>query len=163
MITWVDYAILAIVALSALISILRGFIREAISLLGWILAFWVSLTFTEDLARHFVGHVSVPSARLGLAFFALFAATLLLTGLVNFLAGQLVEKTGLTGTDRMLGVLFGVGRGAIIVAVLVLLAGLTAMPQDPWWRDSVLLRHFQVIATEIRGFLPPDLAAYIKY
>lgn len=160
---WADYCILAIIAVSALISLMRGFVREALSLAGWVLAFWVALSFTHDLARYLEGEISVPSARLTIAFIALFLITLLLTILVNFLAGQLVEKTGLTGTDRMLGVVFGVARGAVVVAILVMLAGFTTMPRDPWWGQSTLIVHLQGIALWIRGFLPPDLASQIRY
>lgn len=160
---WVDYAILAVIAISAVLSLLRGFVREALSLAGWVLAFWVALTFTRDLSLHLIQTISAPSARLAVSFIVLFVATLLLTVLVNFLAGQLVEKTGLTGTDRMLGVIFGTARGAVIVAILVLLAGFTAMPRDQWWGESTLIRHFQELAVWIRGFLPPDIAAQIKY
>ncbi len=161
--TWVDYAIVAVIVLSAIISVIRGFVREALSLAGWILAFWVGLTFTRDLAMHLESRISVPSVRMAVAFFALFFVTLLLTALVNFLAVQLVEKTGLSGTDRMLGVIFGTARGGVIVAILVLLAGFTALPRDPWWRDSALLHHFQDLALWIRSFLPPDIASQIKY
>lgn len=160
---WVDYTILAIIGVSALISVLRGFMSEALSLLGWILAFWVALSFTEDLAGFLSGSISVPSLRLAIAFFVLFVATLLLAVLVNFLVGQLVEKTGLTGTDRVLGVVFGVARGVLVVAVLVLLAGLTAFPSDPWWRESMLISHFERLAMQIRGLLPPQVAGYFTY
>lgn len=161
--TWVDYGIVGLVALSALVSLLRGFLREALSLAGWVMAFWVALTFTRELASALPASISVPSARLAVAFFALFLGTLLVAALVNFLAGQLVERTGLTGTDRLLGVAFGIARGAVIVAILVLLAGFTALPQDPWWRGSALLPHVQQMALWIRGFLPPDIAAQIRY
>lgn len=161
--TAVDYGIVAIIALSAAVSVVRGFVREALSLAGWILAFWVALSFTRDLAVRLDSYVPLPSARLALAFLALFLVTLLLTALVNFLAGQMVEKTGLSGTDRMLGVVFGVIRGAVIVAILVLLAGFTAVPQDAWWSRSYLIHHFQELALWIRGFLPPDFAAQIRY
>ena len=109
------------------------------------------------------GSISVPSLRLAIAFFVLFVATLLLAVLVNFLVGQLVEKTGLTGTDRVLGVVFGVARGVLVVAVLVLLAGLTAFPSDPWWRESMLISHFERLAMQIRGLLPPQVAGYFTY
>jgi membrane protein required for colicin V production len=161
--TAVDYAIVAIILLSAVVSIIRGFVREALSLAGWILAFWVALSFTRELAMLLEGYIGVPSARLALAFLGLFLATLLLTALVNFLAGQMVEKTGLSGTDRVLGVVFGMIRGAVIVAILVLLAGFTAVPEDAWWSRSYLLHHFQELALWVRGFLPPDIAAQIRY
>lgn len=160
---WVDYAILAVIALSALISVLRGFIRESLSLLGWILAAWVAFTFSADLEGLFAEQISVHSVRMAAAFLILFIATLLLSILVNFLAGQLVDLTGLTGTDRMLGVFFGIARGIVIIAVLVLFAGLTPAPQDPWWRESMLLHHFQSLAIEIRDYLPAELASRISY
>ena len=97
------------------------------------------------------------------AFTILFVSTVVLGGLVNLLAGQLVARTGLTATDRALGMVFGIARGMVIVAVLVLLAGLTTLPQDPWWSESVLLRHFQDLALWLRSFLPPDVAGNIHY
>lgn len=160
---WPDYIILAIVLVSAIISVLRGFMREALSLAGWVLAFWVALVFTRELASHFNEYISVPSVRLAVAFLILFLATLILSALVSYLATQLVEKTGMSGTDRMLGVVFGVARGVVIVAILVLLAGFTAVPRDPWWTESTLIHHFQDLAIWIRGFLPPEFASQIKY
>ncbi len=161
--TAVDYVILALIAVSAVISVVRGFVREALSLAGWVLALWVALSFTRHLAIVLEQYISAPSARLALAFFALLLLTLLLAGLVNFLAGQLVDKTGLSGTDRTLGVVFGIARGAVIVAILVLLAGFTGLPQDVWWSDSRLLPHFQELAIWIRSLLPPDFAAQVNY
>ena len=66
-------------------------------------------------------------------------------------------------TDRALGVVFGIARGIVIVAILVLCAGLTALPKDPWWKESLFLPHFQVLAEEIRSLLPPEVAALFQY
>jgi len=162
---WLDYAILAIVGISAVISLVRGFLKEAISLVGWILAFWVALGFAPVLAGVPVlaENVAAPSLRHAIAFLVLFTGVLLVTGVVNFIVGKVVEKTGLTGTDRTLGIVFGVARGAVIVAILVLGAGMTAMPRDPWWEASRLVGHFERFAVEIRGLLPPDVASHIDY
>ncbi len=161
--TGADIVILVIIGISALLSLVRGFIKEALSLVTWIAAFWVSLAFTDRAADLLANWVSLPSARAALAFAGLFVAVLLLGGLVNYLIGQLVRKTGLGGTDRMLGMVFGVLRGVMVVAVLVLLAGLTAVPQDPWWQGSSLLPHFERIALWLRDFLPPDVAADVHF
>lgn len=160
---WVDYAILAILAVSAVISIFRGFVREALSLTGWVIAFWVALTFSGNLAELLVGQIGVASVRQAVAFFTLFVIVLLLTAVAIWLAGLLVDKTGVTGTDRMLGVLFGVARGIVVVALLVLVAGLTPLPEDQWWQQSVFLPHFEAVATDIRALLPPDIAARLTY
>jgi membrane protein required for colicin V production len=88
---------------------------------------------------------------------------LVLGGVVNYLIGQLVSKTGLSGTDRALGIVFGIARGVMVVGVLVLLAGLTQLPQDPWWQESIFLGHFVDLALWMRSFLPADIAANIQY
>lgn len=160
---WVDYIIIGIVALSALISLFRGFMREALSLAAWIFSFWISWTFFRELAAHFEPWIAVPSVRLGVAFLLLLVATLVIGALVNYLVGQLVEKTGLTGTDRMIGIFFGIARGVLLVGIAVLLAGLTAIPADPWWHESVLVSYFQDLAIWLRDLLPPDIADKFKY
>lgn len=160
---WVDYAILAIIGVSVGISLLRGFTKEALSLGGWVVAVWVGLSFADSLQSLLEPHITVPSLRLIVAFAILFIATLFLAGLVNYLAVQVIRQTGLSGTDRMVGVFFGVARGALIVAVLVLIGGMTPMPQDPWWKESQLLHYFQDMAIWLRQFLPNDIANNIRY
>ncbi len=160
---WVDYVIIGIIALSALISLVRGFVREALSLAAWVLAFWISWTFFRELALYFEQWINVPSMRLGVAFILLLVVTLILGGLVNYLVSQLVKKTGLTGTDRMIGIFFGIARGSVLVGIAVLLAGLTAIPADPWWHESMLISYFQDLAIWLRSLLPPDIADKFRY
>jgi len=159
---WVDYGILTIVGVSALISLVRGFVREAISLAALLLAVWVASQFSSHVAQLLEGKISVPSVRVGVAFGILFVVTLLAGGLVNYLAGMLVNKAGMSGTDRMLGLLFGILRGVAIVTLLVLVAGLTPLPKDPWWHESQFLGHFQTLALWLRGLLPPDIANHFS-
>ena len=160
---WIDYAILAVVGISGVISLMRGFVREALSLAGWIAAFWIALAFSGLVAGWLEGYVSVPSVRVGIAFAAIFFGVLLLGGIVLRLAGLLVEKTGMSGTDRTLGIVFGVLRGIVITGLLVLLAGLTPLPRDPWWDQSIFLPHFVELAHEIRAFLPPDVQQQLRF
>jgi len=159
---WVDYVIIGIIGLSALISLVRGFMREALSLVVWILAFWIAWTFFRELAQHLTWF-SVPSVRLGVALAVLFLVTLMVGGLVNFLVGQLVDRTGLTGTDRLIGMLFGAARGILLVTLLILLAGLTPLPDDPWWKSSQLIGYFQELAVWLKTLLPEDLGDKFKY
>lgn len=160
---WVDYAILAVVLISAFVSLLRGFVREALSLVGWVLAFWVAMRFSPNLSGVIGDAIAEPTLRVIAAFVGLFVATLVVTGVINYFAAQLVQRTGLTGTDRMIGVVFGILRGSLLVGVLVLLAGLSSLPQDPWWRDSIFLPHFQAMALWLRGLLPGDIAGNFVY
>ncbi len=160
---WADIVILAIIAISALISLWRGFFKEALSLATWVAAIWVALAFSRELSALLVNWIDVPSARSAVAMAILFLLVLIIGGIVNYLIGQLVKKTGLQGTDRMLGTVFGAVRGALIVSVLVLAGGMTLLPQDPWWQASELMPHFEQLALWLADFLPSDIAAKIHY
>lgn len=155
---WVDIVIPGIIAISALFSLMRGFVREALSLAGWVAAFWVALTFAKDFADLLLAGISAPSLRMVVSFTILFVVTLVITALLNRLAGQLVSRTGLSGTDRMIGMIFGIARGVVVVSVLVLLAGLTTLPQDPWWQQSVLIDVFHKLALWLRYTVAPELS-----
>lgn len=162
-IAWIDVVILALVALSAVLSLFRGFVKEAMALATWLVALWVAMTFYEALAVWLSQWITLVSAQKITAFAVLFVCVLLIGAVFNYLASKLVSKTGLTGTDKMLGVVFGVARGGVIVAILVLLAGLTPFPQDPWWQDSQFLGYFEEFALWMRNFLPGEIADNITY
>jgi membrane protein required for colicin V production len=160
---WIDIAIIALVVLSAVLSLFRGFVKEALALASWLVALWVSMIFYEDLAVVLSQWIAEPSIQNIAAFSILFISVLLLGALINYLASKLVVKSGLAVTDRMLGVVFGVARGLVIVAILVLFAGLTPMPQDSWWQSSQLIGYFQEFALWMREYLPGDIAENITY
>lgn len=155
---WADLAVLAIIGVSAVLSLFRGFVREAIALAGWIAGLWFAFNFLHVGAEWFVRWVDSPEIRLVLGFVVLLAAVLVVAGVVARLAGGLVDVTGLGGTDRVLGMIFGAGRGAVVVAVLVLLAGFTDFTGEPWWRESVLLPRFEALAGEVARVLPGEIA-----
>jgi len=158
MLTGVDIAIIAIIVVSSLISLMRGFVKEAISLLTWSLAFWVAVNFSTSMEMLLPESIRVPSLRLALSFAALFFMSLLVGGLVNYFISSLVDQTGLNGTDRTLGMVFGIMRGSLIVAILVLLAGLTPLPQDPWWQEAQLIKHFELLAGWLKEYIPQQVA-----
>ena len=160
---WVDYIIIGIIALSALVSLIRGFVREALSLATWFIAAWIAWAFFRDLAPYLQDWISTPSLQLGIAFIILLVVTLILGSLINFLIVKLIHATGLTGTDRMIGVLFGAARGVVLVAVIVVLAGLTPLTHDPWWDDSTLIPYFQDLAVALKRELPAEIAGYFNY
>lgn len=153
---WIDYFILAVVVLSVLISLMRGFVKEAISLGTWILALWAAVTFTDVLAGWFSGSIESPTVRFIFAFALLFVAVLILGALLNHVVGALVDRTGLTGTDRLFGAVFGFGRGLVLVAALVLVAGLTRLPEAQVWRQSQFLPYVEPVAVWLRQVLPID-------
>ena len=143
---WVDLVILGIVVISSLISLSRGFVKEALSLVIWIFAGVVAWMFGGSLAHHLQAYIDIPSVRTIAACALLFVVTLLVGGLINFLLAQLIRATGLTGTDRLLGMVFGAARGLFLVVILVGLLSLAPVEQDTWWQQSTLVPHFLLIA-----------------
>ena len=140
----IDLIIVGVVLLSGLISLVRGFVKEAMSLVIWVVAFAVAMNFKEPAAALLVNVIEQPSIRQLVAWGALFVATLLLGSMVNYLLGKLVSSTGLSGTDRMLGLVFGVFRGLLIVlALVIVLPSALPVDQDPWWQSSSFIPIFQ--------------------
>lgn len=148
---WVDWAIIAIIAISSLMSLRRGFVREAISLVSWVAAFMVARLFSTSLAVVLVPYIETPSLRLLAAFAILFVITLIVGALVGMLIGALVSATGLSATDRVLGIGFGAVRGALVVVLIVALLGMTPAVDDSWWRESSLIPHFVLLESWTRA------------
>jgi membrane protein required for colicin V production len=146
-----------------LIGLLRGLIREVFSLCLWGAAVWLGLHYNHPFSDYLVHAIPLESARLAVSFLIIFIGTLLLGGLLVFVVGKLIDTTGLGGTDRLAGLLFGVARGILIVSVLVLLAGVTPLPADPWWKQSKLIPPFQSLALWLRTQIPSGLVSQVKF
>jgi len=157
-----DWAIVGIVLISTLISLVRGFVKEVLSLVTWIAAFGIALAFSQTASAFVPNAVDIPSARVALAFLALFIIVLIIGGIINWAVSTAVNKTGLSGTDRSVGMVFGLARGIFIIAILVLLAHLTAMPKESWWQSSVLIPQFQIVADWILALMPTDIAQHFQ-
>lgn len=156
---WVDWAILIIIGLSAGVSLLRGFVREALSLAGWIIAFFVAKGFYQAFSVLLESHIQTPSLRLAVSWATLFFLTLTATGLINYIIGQLVEKAGLSGMDRFMGMAFGALRGVLVVSfAAIALRAFTPVAQDPWWKQSQLIPHVEIIGNwfydHLKGSIP---------
>jgi len=167
---WADWVILAILTISSLISLKRGFVKEALSMANWVIAFVIAMTFRDALSALLVDQISTPSVRDMTAFAILFALTLIVGAMVNYLLGELIRMTGLSGTDRFFGILFGFIRGFIVVmAVLIFVPSIIPIEQDSWWQSSALIPHllkfegwFQLAIREVSTFVSGFFASTIK-
>lgn len=140
----VDIVIVAVVAISGLISLVRGFVKEAMSLIIWLAAFAVAITFSDIVATFLVNLIELASMRQLVAWGGLFIGTLLLGAVVNFLFAKIIDSTGLAGTDRTLGFVFGIFRGLLIVlAIVIILPKAVPVEQDLWWKQSTLIPVFE--------------------
>lgn len=142
---WFDFAIIGVIAFSALISIVRGFVKEAISLVVWFSALFIASQFYSQLATYLT-QITDTLVRNGVAIAILFISTLIAGAMLNFIFSKLVQATGLSGTDRVLGAVFGALRGVLIVsAVLFFMDTFTPASKSLWWGESVLLPEFAII------------------
>ena len=160
---WPDYAILGTIAISILVGALRGFIKEVFSLVVWAAAFIIAYQYGGDIAALMDDHISLPSARTAMGFTGLFITVLLIGGLLNYLLGRLIESTGLSGTDRLLGGVFGMVRGLALVVAILLVAGFTPLPADPWWKDSQMVQRLMPFVEWSSGFLPENVSEHLDF
>lgn len=161
----IDLAVLIIILVSALVSLVRGFVREFVSLATWLVAILVTVFFTSRFATLLPREtIESATARTALSAAVLFIGCMMIGSLVSWLVGKLVEGKRIGLLDRILGVLFGLARGLLIVALLVLAANLVpTIKQETWWRTSLLLPRFQVVARFIHDRLPDELAQHFDF
>lgn len=145
MLNIIDFIIIGIIALSLIISLFRGFVKEVMSLVSWVAAFFVASQFYPYLASYFTQIESIY-IRNGVAIVILLIATLIVGSIINYIISQIVDKTGLSGTDRVLGACFGLLRGVLIIAAIIFLAKtFTSVNQTEIWKNSQLIPHFNYI------------------
>jgi membrane protein required for colicin V production len=161
--TWLDYALLAVVGLSALVGIWRGLVREVFALAGWVAAIAVAMLFAGEVAKLIPSGFATPLVRTVIAFTLLFVVILVTVSIAGLLFTKAARAVGLGLADRTLGGVFGFARGALILLVLALAAGLTAVPKEPFWREAKLAAPLETAAIAVKPYLPPALADKVRY
>jgi membrane protein required for colicin V production len=158
-----DYVALTIIGLSVMLSVMRGFLREVLAILGWIAAFYVAKTYAIQLLPMMPVDIPTEPLRILAAFLVLFLATLLVASLLAIALSTLFKKIGQSWFNRLLGAVFGLARGLLIVCVLVLLAGLTNMPKDARWRNAMFSAPVEALVISMLPWLPISIAKHVKY
>jgi membrane protein required for colicin V production len=159
---WIDYSIIGIILFSTLISIVRGFVREALSLIIWGAAFVIAYKFGSAFGIKFLSMIESETIQQIVGFVAVFFIALIVGAIANYFIGSLVYGTGLGGTDRVIGLAFGLVRGVLLVGVLLLSAALTNVNQSPAWAQSKVLPQFTGLVNWLYGILPEKIEALIE-
>lgn len=161
--TWLDYALLGVFAVSVVVGAWRGLVREVVSILGWVIAFLAANLLAGPLGPHLPQAIPGPELRVAAAYVVVFVVALVLTALVGLLLSSVVKAVGLAGIDRLLGAAFGAARGVLILLAAALLAGLTSLPKQVVWRDSVGGPLLAQAAGALKPLLPQTLAERLRY
>lgn len=173
--SWLDIIIVLVVLISASIGLTRGFVKEAVSVITWAAAIWLAVLFSGEVAAWLPQSLEramfslggtdfeIRNMRVGIAFVLIVVATLIVGAVVNLLLAKVTRAQVVKGADRLLGLAFGVVRGAAIVVIMMLAAGLTRAPSSDWWRNARLAPPFEQTAIRIVELLPADIAQHFSW
>ena len=157
---WIDYTILGVLGLSVLVGLWRGIVSEVLALVIWIAAFWVAWLLGPTLSARLTV-ITLPALRVAAGYALCFVLVLVLGAILRYIVHRLLVSTGLSGTDRLLGMVFGFARGALLVCLLVFLCQFTSFTRDPLWRQSVLLPPFQRATIWLGQQVPPSVREHL--
>ncbi len=159
---WIDYAILGLIAISAVTGLFRGLIRETFSLLTWLAAVWVGLRYDSGLAVRMQPWIEDASLRLGLAFVLLFVSTLVVGKIAGYLLATLIDHGAFRPFNRLGGLVFGCARGILLLVLLVFFARSSQLVTEPWWHDSKLLPWLEDWAVMASRLNPDDYLKLVR-
>lgn len=157
-----DYAVVFVVAASLLLGLWRGVVGEIIALTAWIAAFLAAKWWGATVAEGF-STIADPSLRVLAGWLVVFIAVLVAMALLRLALQGMLKALGLTLTDRLLGVIFGVARGLAIVLVLVALGGMTSLPKERWWSDAYFAPPLETAVLASKPWLPAEVAKRIRF
>ncbi|MDD5227269.1 MAG: CvpA family protein [Methylococcales bacterium] len=162
---WIDYSIVALIGVTSSIGTMRGFSREVVSLLCWVVGFWTSLHFSTSISSALQNLISSPNERLAITFISLLVTTILAGSLLeHWLTTRFKQTYNHTAfMERLGGLICGIVQGVLVTAIVVFLAGLTSVPNRLWWHESSLLPSFQILAIWLRDHVATQMAHALTY
>jgi len=158
-----DYVVITLVVASAVLGLWRGVVGEIIALVAWVLAFFAAKWWGTELAQTFFSGISDPAVRICAAWASVFVVVLVLMALLRLAMRGLLKALGLSLSDRLLGIVFGMARGLIIVLALVAVGGMTQVPKEKWWTEAYLSAPLETSVLAGRPWLPPDVSKRIRF
>lgn len=161
--TGFDFVLLAILAISAVLGLIRGLLKEVLSLVAYASAFIAAIWWGPTTSDWIASWVTQSFLRMALAYFSVFIVVLLSIGLVNMTLAALISKTGLTPADHGLGALFGLVRGVLFILLLVTIAGFTPLPNETWWKQAMFSKQVVGIVQQIKQRLPAPIGEWLPY
>jgi membrane protein required for colicin V production len=161
--TMFDYVVLFIIAVSVLVSLMRGAVKEFLSIAAWVLAFYVAQNYASLLIPLLPEAIPSEMLKMMAAFLILFLAVLFISSLISIAITSLLSKVGIGWFNRLVGALFGLAKGLLIVCVLVFLAGMTQLPKDALWTNAMLSAPLEALVKSLMPLLPPSLTQYVSF
>jgi membrane protein required for colicin V production len=160
-----DLSIIILILGSGVLSYFNGIVRELFSFLSWSISLLIALIFLGGLANLLTMLIpTLPDLRIAVALISLFFTSFILLEWLSYLILNSIGRTRLSMPDRILAVLFGIGRGCVVITLLIILAGLTHLPTTKnWWQQSTMIHHFKPVVVEFRRHLPDDIAIKFKF
>lgn len=158
-----DYVVLGVVLASLLLGLWRGVIGEIIALVAWVLAFFAAKLWGSEIGHAVFSGILDPGVRVVAGWVTAFVVVLMLMALLRLAVRGLLKALGLTLTDRLLGVFFGIARGLLLVLVLVALGGMTTAPQEKWWGEAQFAAPLETAVLASKPWLPPEVAKRIQF
>lgn len=158
-----DYVVIGVVGLSLIFGLWRGVVGEIIALAAWVVGIFAAVEFGGAVGQGVFSGIGDGSMRMLAGCALVFFGVLVAMSLVRWAVRSMVKALGLSMSDRLLGMVFGLVRGVLVVMVLVGLGGMTAAPKQPWWRDATLSPPLETAVLVARQWLPDDLAKRIRF
>jgi len=158
-----DIAIVAVIALSALFAFARGIVREMLALATWVLGFVLAIAYSGTLSGLFSWVNIAPVGRHALAFMLILIVVMIVGAILARSLAGVIRAIGLGFMDRILGALFGVARGLLVVVIFALIAGVTTLPKQDWWQNSILGMPLADAALALKPYLPRTWAERLDF
>lgn len=158
-----DYVVLGIVAISVLLGLWRGVVSELIALVAWVTGVMAALESGADVGNAVFAGLTDPALRVLAGCVLVFVGVLVAMSLIRLAVRGMVKALGMTLSDRLLGMFFGLARGVLLVMLLVAAGGMTSAPQQPWWKEATLAPPLETAVLVAKPWLPDDLAKKIRF